>query len=76
MKSIKKQIIFLFSVALFSLPFYSDVDTTSGMRGSVNVGGATIVVEHTPTGITKTTNAGSSGSFSLSFLQEQYKFHL
>ena len=54
MKSIKKHIIFLFSIALFSLPFYADVDTTSGMRGSVNVGGATIVAEHTPTGITKT----------------------
>ena len=68
MKSIKKHLIFLFSIALFSLPFYADVDTTSGMRGSVNVGGATIVAEHTPTGITKTTTAGSSGSFSLSFL--------
>ena len=68
MNSIKKHVIFFFSVALFSLPFYADVDTTSGMRGSVNVGGATIVAEHTPTGITKTTTAGSSGSFSLSFL--------
>ena len=68
MKLIKKHLIFLFSIALFSLPFYADVDTTSGMRGSVNVGGATIVAEHTPTGITKTTTAGNSGSFSLSFL--------
>ena len=68
MKSIKNHIIFFLSLALFSLPFYADVDTTSGMRGSVNVGGATIVAEHTPTGITKTTTAGSSGSFSLSFL--------
>ncbi len=68
MKSIKKHIIFFLSVAFLSLPFYADVDTTSGMRGSVNVGGATIVAEHTPTGITKTTVAGSSGSFSLSFL--------
>ena len=38
------------------------------MRGTVNVSGATVVAEHTPTGITKTTSAGSSGSFSLSFL--------
>ena len=68
MKSIKNHIIFFLSLAFFSLPFYADVDTTSGMRGSVNVGGATIVAEHTPTGITKTTTAGSSGSFSLSFL--------
>ena len=45
MKSIKKHIIFYLSVAFFSLPFYADVDTTSGMRGSVNVGGATIVAE-------------------------------
>ena len=53
---------------LFELTNFSDVDTTSGMRGNVNVSGATIVAEHTPTGITKTTTAGSSGSFSLSFL--------
>lgn len=68
MKSIKKHIIFILSVVFFSLPFYADVDTTSGMRGSVNVGGATVVAEHTPTGITKRTTTGSSGSFSLSFL--------
>tara|TARA_B100000989_G_scaffold249636_1_gene197263 strand:+ start:305 stop:3358 length:3054 start_codon:yes stop_codon:yes gene_type:complete len=38
------------------------------MRGTVNVSGATVVAEHTPTGITKTTTTGSSGNFSLSFL--------
>ena len=36
------------------------------MRGTVNVSGATVVAEHTPTGITKTTTTGASGSFSLS----------
>ena len=61
--------IFLFSsVFCLSLPVFSDVDTTSGMRGTVNVSGATVVAEHIPTGITKTTTTGSSGSFSLSFL--------
>ena len=38
------------------------------MRGTVNVSGATVVAEHTPTGITKTTTSGSSGSFRLTFL--------
>tara|TARA_Y100001970_G_C14259557_1_gene878711 strand:+ start:17095 stop:20241 length:3147 start_codon:yes stop_codon:yes gene_type:complete len=55
-------------LTLFSFPILSDVDTTSSMRGTVNVGGASVVVEHTPTGITKRTTTASSGSFSLSFL--------
>ena len=38
------------------------------MRGSVNVSGATVEAEHTPTGITKTTTTSSTGSFSISFL--------
>ena len=68
MKLILKKFFLFSSVFCLSLPVFSDVDTTSGMRGSVNVSGATITAEHTPTGITKTTSAGSSGSFSLSFL--------
>ena len=68
MKPILKRILLFSSVFCLSLPIFSDVDTTSGMRGSVNVPGATVVAEHTPTGITKTTTTGSSGSFSLSFL--------
>ena len=68
MKPILKSILLFISFVCLSLPVLSDVDTTSGMRGSVNVPGATIVAEHTPTGITKTTTTGSSGSFSLSFL--------
>jgi len=68
MKLILKKIFLFSSVFCLSLPVFSDVDTTSGMRGTVNVSGATVVAEHTPTGITKTTTTGSSGSFSLSFL--------
>ena len=68
MKLIIKKIILFSSVFCLSLPIFSDVDTTSGMRGTVNVSGATVVAEHTPTGITKTTTTSSSGSFSLSFL--------
>ncbi len=68
MKLILKKIFLFSSVFCLSLPVFSDVDTTSGMRGTVNVSGATVVAEHTPTGITKRTTTGSSGSFSLSFL--------
>ena len=68
MKPILKSFLLFISLVCLNLPVFSDVDTTSGMRGSVNVPGATIVAQHTPTGITKTTTAGSSGSFSLSFL--------
>ena len=68
MKLILKKIFLFSSVFYLSLPVFSDVDTTSGMRGSVNVSGATVEAEHTPTGITKTTTTSSTGSFSLSFL--------
>ena len=68
MKPILKKVLLFSSVFCLSLPVFSDVDTTSGMRGTVNVSGATVVAEHTPTGITKTTTTGSSGSFSFSFL--------
>ena len=68
MKTLFKKVFLFSSIVCLSLPFFADVDTTSGMRGTVNVSGATIVAEHTPTGITKTTTSGSSGSFRLSFL--------
>ena len=55
MKPILKSLLLFSSVICLSLPVFSDVDTTSGMRGTVNVSGATVVAEHTPTGITKTT---------------------
>jgi len=58
----------LFTVLFSSAPLLSDVDTTSSLRGNVNVSGATIVAVHTPTGISKATTAGASGNFTLSFL--------
>ena len=70
MTSFKK--LFLFSSLLAfmfaSVPVFSDVDTTSSLRGEVNVSGASVVVEHTPTGITKAVTVGASGNFSLTFL--------
>ena len=68
MKTLFKKVFLFSSIACLSLPFFADVDTTSGMRGTVNVSGATVVAEHTPTGITKTTTSGASGSFRLTFL--------
>ena len=58
----------LFAVLFTSLPLLSDVDTTSTLRGDVNVSGASVIAEHTPTGITKATTAGASGNFTLTFL--------
>ena len=68
MKTLFKKVFLFSSIVCLSLPFFADVDTTSGMRGTVNVSGATVVAEHTPTVITKTTTSGASGSFRLSFL--------
>ena len=58
---------FIFT-ALLSSPVFADVDTTANLKGSVNVGGASVEVTHNPTGLTKTTTASSSGNFSVSFL--------
>ena len=55
-------------VTLVSFTATADVDTTSSLRGNVNVAGATVEAEFVPTGLTKTTTAGTSGNFSLSFL--------
>ena len=55
-------------VVFSSADLFSDVDTTAGLSGSVNVSGATVVAKHTPTGITKVGTSGSSGKFTLSFL--------
>ena len=70
MTSFKKLFLFssIFTFLLASVPVFSDVDTTSSLRGNVNVSGASVVVEHTPTGITKAVTAGASGNFSLTFL--------
>ena len=70
MTSFKKLFLFSSLLALMfaSVPVFSDVDTTSSLRGNVNVSGASVVVEHTPTGTTKAVTAGASGNFSLTFL--------
>jgi len=66
--NVSKRFSLLFILSLLSFPAISDVDTTSSLRGSVNVTGATVEAEFTPTGLTKTTTVGASGNFSLSFL--------
>ena len=58
----------LFTCLIVSFPVFADVDTTSSMRGNVNVGGAEVSVTFEPTGATKTTTASDNGNFSLSFL--------
>jgi len=68
MNSFFKYISLVTVVTLVSFSATADVDTTSSLRGNVNVGGATVEAEFVPTGLTKTTTAGSSGNFSLSFL--------
>tara|TARA_B110000495_G_scaffold113841_1_gene98591 strand:- start:365 stop:3499 length:3135 start_codon:yes stop_codon:yes gene_type:complete len=68
MNTLFRYVSLVLSVTLISFITYSDVDTTSALRGSVNVSGATIEAEYTPTGLTKTTVSGSSGNYSLSFL--------
>ena len=55
-------------VSFLVLPVSSDVDTTSSLRGSVNISGASVTAEHLPTGVSKTTVSGSGGNFSLAFL--------
>ena len=68
MNSFLKYISIITTVTFVSFQVFSDAATTSGMSGTVNVGGATVEAVHTPTGINKTTTAGPSGNFSLSFL--------
>ena len=58
----------LFTCLIVSFPVFADVDTTSSMRGNVNVSGAEVSVTYEPTGATKTTTASDNGNFSLSFL--------
>ncbi|MDC0072888.1 TonB-dependent receptor [Gammaproteobacteria bacterium] len=68
MNSFLKYISIITTVTFVSFQVLSDAATTSGMSGTVNVGGATVEAVHTPTGISKTTTAGPSGNFSMSFL--------
>ena len=58
----------LLAAALFLLPLSADVETTSGLKGNVNVPGATVEVVYSPTGLRKSTEVGENGNFSFSFL--------
>ncbi len=53
---------------LSSTSVFADVGTTSSIRGVVNVGGATVTAEHTPTGVTKSKSTSADGAFYLSNL--------
>ena len=53
---------------LSSTSVFADVGTTSSIRGVVNVGGATVTAEHTPTGATKSKSTSADGAFYLSNL--------
>ena len=60
---------FLLTISLlFALPVFSEVSTTSSIRGDVNVGSAAIVIKNTTTGATKRITADADGNFSASFL--------
>ena len=66
--SILRQFSLIALISFLAVPISSDVDTTSSLRGSVNVSGASVEAEHTPTGVSKSTVSGSGGNFSLAFL--------
>ena len=53
---------------LFAIPVFSEVGTTSSIRGNVNVASAEITIKNTSTGVTKRVNPNDDGSFSASFL--------
>ncbi|MDB9896099.1 TonB-dependent receptor, partial [Gammaproteobacteria bacterium] len=53
---------------LFAIPVFSEVGTTSAIRGNVNVASAEITIKNTSTGVTKRVNPNDDGSFSASFL--------
>jgi hypothetical protein len=60
----------LISLSVFFIGFsFAANDTSSSISGSVNVPGATITVEHVPTGSTKSSTANDSGNFNFSGLR-------
>ncbi|SVB40998.1 uncharacterized protein METZ01_LOCUS193852, partial [marine metagenome] len=61
LNSIFKRFYLILFLAFASISIYSDVDTTSSLKGNVNVPGASVIVEHIPTGFTKATTSGSEG---------------
>ncbi len=63
----KKFILSFLSVFIISAAYAQS--TTSSVAGSVNVAGATVVVEHEPTGSTKTSVTNDSGNFNFSGLR-------
>ena len=58
----------LAALILFSGPIFAEVETTSSIRGFVNVPGAQVTIEHEPTGTTKTRTANEDGLFFVSDL--------
>jgi hypothetical protein len=60
----------LAALLLFSTSsVFAEVETTSSLRGVVNVPGAVVSATHTPTGTSKTRSASADGAFYLSDLQ-------
>ena len=60
----------LTALLLFSTSsVFAEVETTSSLRGVVNVAGAVVSATHTPTGTSKTRSASADGAFYLSDLQ-------
>ena len=60
----------LAALLLFSTSsVFAEVETTSSLRGVVNVAGAVVSATHTPTGTSKTRSASADGAFYLSDLQ-------
>ena len=62
------KVLFLSSF-LIAFPVFSEVETTSSIRGTVNVAGATVEITNQSTGQSKSVSAGSTGGFSASFLK-------
>jgi len=63
-----KYFLCILPVLFLSFQLIADVDTTSKIRGSVNVEGASVQAVHLPTGTTKTDEVSESGRFNISFL--------
>ena len=59
----------LLTVFFISGSVFAANETTSSIRGDVNVSGATVQITHTPTGSSKTVVADADGSFSVANLR-------
>ena len=58
----------LSALVIFSTSTFAEVETTSSIRGVVNVSGAEVTVTHVPTGTKKTRTANEDGLFFVSDL--------